>query len=190
MKKIILKFTDTNVYFFNSQKNKLIKSKLIKNIVKDSKIIDIELFIQELDNLLKRNKLTTILLKTKLYIIIPSFYNNTDIFLLDYTFKNLNYYNYKLIKENQIYENMLTNTNAIISLWNNQGEISYKIKNKIISECINLDDINKINVENIIVINNTINKQLSLENKNVIYLEPQTYYIITKLNELIMSNQM
>jgi len=177
MNKLILKFTDNFIYIKN--KNKIIEEKLKNNIIQNTKIIDIEKFIEELNQIIKKNKLNTLLIKSEIIIIIPSFYNKTDIFLIDYTFKILNYYNYKLIKESEIYAPLLENNNAVLSLWNKDGEISYKEKGQIISEYYKINKkINK-NVENIIVINNTIHHKIN--KNNAIYLEPNEYYIINKI---------
>lgn len=176
MNKLILKFTDNNIYI--KQKDKLIIERIQKNIIKNFKIIDIENFIEELNKIIKKNKLNTLLIKNKISIIIPSYYNKTDIFLLDYTFKILNYYNYEFIKENKIYESLLEETNAVISLWDKVGELSYKEKNKVITIPYKLNDKINLDVENIIVINNT--KQYKINYNNVIYLEPNQFYIINK----------
>lgn len=178
MNKLILKFTDNFIYI--KEKNKIIEEKLKNNVIQNTKIIDIEKFIEELNKIIKKHKLNTLLIKSEIIIIIPSFYNKTDIFLIDYTFKILNYYNYRLIKESEIYEPLLENNNAVLSLWNKDGEISYKEKDQIISEYYKINKkINK-NVENIIVINNTIYHKIN--KNNAIYLEPNEYYIINKIN--------
>ena len=177
MNKLVLKFTDNYIYIKN--KNKIIEEKLKNNIIQNTKIIDIEKFIEELNAIIKKHKLNTLLIKPNITIIIPSFYNKTDMFLIDYTFKILNFYNYKIIKECEIYKSLLKNNNVIISLWNKDGEITYFEKGQIISQYYKINKkINK-NVENIIVINNTHPHKIN--KNNVIYLEPNKYYILNKI---------
>jgi len=176
MNKLILKFTDN--FIFIKQKDKFIIEPISKNIIVNFKIENIEKFIEELNEIIKKNRLNSLLIKNKIKIIIPSYYNETDKFLIDYTFKILNYYNYELIKENEIYKELIIDNNAVISLWDTIGELSYKEKNKIITIPYKLNDEIKLNVENIIVINNT--KQYKINYNNTIYLEPNEYYIINK----------
>lgn len=177
MYKLILKYTDDYIYI--KTKHKIIEEKLKNNIIQNTKITDIEKFIEEINEIIKKHKLNTLLIKIEIIVIVPSFYNKTDIFLIDYAFKILNYYNYKIKKESEIYEPLLENNNVVLSLWNKDGEISYKEKGKIISEYYKLNNkINK-NVEKLIVINNTIHHKIT--KKNAIYLEPNKYYIINKI---------
>lgn len=177
MNKLILKFTDN--FIFIKQKDKLIIEPISKNIIVNFKIVNIEKFIEELNEIIKKNRLNTLLIKNKIKIIIPSYYNETDKFLIDYTFKILNYYNYELIKENEIYKELINDNNAVISLWDTIGELSYKEKNKIITIPYKLNDEIKLNVENVIVINNT--NQYKINYDNAIYLEPNEYYVINKI---------
>lgn len=180
MNKLILKFTDNCIYV--KTKNKIIEEKLNNNIIQNTKIIDIEIFIEELNKIIKKNKLNTLLIKSEIIVIIPSFYNKTDIFLIDYTFKILNYYNYKIVKEYKIYKELLENNNVVISLWDKDGELSYKEKGQILSDYYKPNKkINK-NVENIIVINNTYHH--TINKYNAIYLEPNKFYIINKCQEM------
>ncbi len=171
MKKyIILKFTDSNIYLYNSKTKNIIIEKIITKykIIQNTKIIDIEQFINILEKTIKKYKLNNLLLKNKIYILIPSYYNKTDIFLLNYTFKNLNYYKYYFIKENTLYDYLLNENNIIIDLWDNYGEKTFYIENQIVTIPIDKKDINI--TEKQLIINNTEQKK-HLKNKNVIYLE-------------------
>ena len=188
MNKLILKLTDNFIYIYNCNKDNLIEEQIPKNIIKNSKIIDIEKFIEELNNIIKKNKLNNILIKNKVNILIPSYYNNTDKFLLDYTFKILNYYNYEFIKESDVYNYLLDSDNIVINLWEKQGEISYREKDKVITSYFNINDNIKKDVENIIVINNVNCNKINIQNKNIIYLEPNKHFMIYKLKEKFMSN--
>ena len=59
MNKLILKITDNYIYFFNLKNNKMIIEQIPKSIIKNTKIIDIENFIIQINNIIKTNKLNT-----------------------------------------------------------------------------------------------------------------------------------
>ena len=68
MNKLILKFTDNFIY--NKKKDKLIIEPISKNIIVNFKIVNIEKFIEELNEIIKKNRLNTLLIKNKIKIII------------------------------------------------------------------------------------------------------------------------
>ena len=73
-------------------------------------------------------------------------------------------------------------------MWEKQGEISYREKDKVITSYFNINDNIKKDVENIIVINNVNCNKINIQNKNIIYLEPNKHFMIYKLKEKFMSN--
>lgn len=185
-KQIIFKFTDTFIYFYNCINNEMIIED-IKNekVIEQEKIIDVEKFLTILEEKISKNKLFNLLIKTKIYILIPSFYNKTDYFLLNYIFKSLNYFNFIFIEEKNLYKNLLKTDTSVINLWDNFGEISYLQNNKIISIPYNKNNLNNIKEENIIIINNTSYHKININNKNIYYIEPKQYYLIKELKKQI-----
>ena len=186
-KKIIFKFSDQYIYFYNCTNKKIIIENIKKaKVIKNGKIIDVEKFLSILEEKITNNKLSSMLIKTKIYILIPSFYNQTDYFLLTYIFKNLNYYNFEFIEEKKIYKNLLEDDTSVINIWDNFGEISYLEKGKIISVPYADNFLKKIKEENIIVINNTSYQKLNIPDKKIYYVEPKKYYLIETLEKTIM----
>lgn len=185
-KQLIFKYTDKSIYFYNfSNKKMIIENIKDDKVIENGKIIDVEKFLSILEEKISNNKLSSILIKTKIYILIPSFYNKTDYFLLTYIFKSLNYYNYQFIEERTLYKNLLVEDTAVINIWDNIGEISYLEKNKIISIPYNKNILNTIKETNIIFINNTSYKKTDIPNKNIYFIEPKKYYLIEELKKQI-----
>ena len=179
---LICKLTDSKIYLYNSKTNQTIIEYIKSNIIKNNKIVDIYSFINSLDRIIKKHKLNNNILKSTIYILMYNINTPTDEFLIDYTFKMLNYYNYKIIRESCVYSELLTNDNAIIDLWDDFGEITYKIKGVQINEPFEKKDINNIPKNTIVIINNTKEK-LKLKNskKEIYYLEQVDIPIINML---------
>ena len=185
-KEIILKFTDKSIYFYDNYNEKMIVENIKKeNVIENNKIIDVERFLLILEEIITKNKLSSLLIKTKIYILVPSYYNKTDYFILTYIFKNLNYYNYKFIEEKNIYKNLLVENTAVINIWDGIGEISYLEEDNIISIIYNEEILENLKEENIIIINNTSYQKLEIKNKKVYYIEPQKYYLIEEFKKTI-----
>ena len=185
-KQIIFKFTDSSIYFYNCLTNEMIIENIKGyNVIEKGKITDVETLLAILEDTIIKNKLFNLLLKTKIYILIPSFYNKTDYFLLTYIFKSLNYYNYEFIEEKSLYKNLLKSDTVVINLWDNFGEISSIQNNKIDSIPYTTESINNIYEKNIIIINNTSHKKINLKDKNIYYIEPKKYYLIEELKKQI-----
>ena len=178
-KGLIFKYTDNYFYFYNIKKEELIKEKISK-IIEKGKIIDIEKFITTLDKFIKKHKLNTYILKNTLYILIPSYSNNTDIFLLTYAFKTLNYYKYKFVKEVETYNHLIKESTYILDIWSQEGELSYLENNHIIS--IPFTQVPDLKNHKLIVINNTEDEfKIKSNSKNIYYLENTKTPIITFL---------
>lgn len=185
-RKIIFKFTDKSIYFYENNSNKMIIEEIKDDkVIENCKIKDVEKLLSILEEKISNHKLSSLLIKTQIFILIPSFYNKTDNFLLTYIFKSLNYYNYKFIEERTLYKNLLEEGTAVINIWDNLGEISYLEKNKIISIPYNEEQLINLKEQNIIIINNTSYKKINIPNKKIYYIEPKKYYLIEELKKII-----
>ena len=153
-------------------------------LIENTKIIDIENFIKYLDKVIKKHKLNTMFLKSDFYILIPTYYNKTDIFLLTYTFKTLNYFKFNFIKESLVYSHLLDDDTYILNIWNKQGELTQLINNHIIS--LPFQKLPDLKVKKMIVINNNQDDfKLKSNSKNIYYLENSFSPIIKFLVEKI-----
>ena len=188
MKKyLILKYTDEYLYFYYAKSDQTIKEKIPKNIIEENKIIDIESFIKILDKIIKKYKLNTNLLKSELYIIVPSYSTKSDIFLLSYALKFLNYYKFTFIEEYKTYKHLLDNDSFVLSIWHEEGELTYLENNKVIS--IPFTRIPDLKNKKLIVINNTKEDfKIKSNSKKIYYLENSLTPVITFLKEIIIKD--
>ena len=183
---LICKITDKKIYFYTAKNKKIIIENIKSKIIEKNTIVDIFAFIETLEKTIKKHKLNNLITKNKLYILIYDFNTPTDIFLINYAFKTLNYYNFKLITESKIYNELINNNTAIIDIWDNTGEISYLIDNQQINLPYNKDKLKDIPKTKIVIINNT-NRELNIriKNKEIYYLENNGISIIDMFIKII-----
>lgn len=174
--KILIKILDNEIWLYKN--NKLYKEKT-NEIIKDNFIINYKTLEKELKNIIDKYKLSGLVIQNILNILINKLYSETNLYVLKTVLYNLGFSNYKLIYEEDLYNDLYKN---ILCIWNHNG-IYIENDKEIYIDLYKKDNIKRIKHNTLVI---THNKDiLKRINKDIIIYEEIEVPVFKMINENI-----